>query len=92
MANWNMVMEMPVQNPTTCTFGGVNLQTLYVTSAEIMMKSADRLAGTVFELGWMRRARPSIGSDLDEVHLRYQVQTGEALGGKRWTDCAERSL
>jgi sugar lactone lactonase YvrE len=58
MANWNRVIEMPVQNPTTCAFGGVNLRTLYVTSAEIMMKSADRLAGTVFELGVAAQGTP----------------------------------
>ena len=46
----NRVIEVPVQNPTTCTFGGANLQTLFVTSAEIMTEPADRLAGSVFQL------------------------------------------
>lgn len=52
------VVEMPVQNPTTCTFGGVNLQTLYVTSAEIFTDPADRLAGSVFELNLDARGTP----------------------------------
>jgi sugar lactone lactonase YvrE len=46
------VIELPVQNPTCCCFGGENLDTLYVTSAAQKL-SADELrsqplAGSVF--------------------------------------------
>lgn len=40
------VVSLPTSNPTTCTFGGPELKTLYITSA----RSADRLAGSVFAI------------------------------------------
>ena len=42
------MIEMPVTNITTCTFGGPDLTTLYVTTAaaEIM----ERLAGSLFAI------------------------------------------
>jgi sugar lactone lactonase YvrE len=40
------VVAVPVLNPTTCTFGGPGLRTLYVTSA----RSADQLSGSVFAM------------------------------------------
>lgn len=40
------VVPLPTLNPTTCTFGGHKLGTLYITSA----RSADRLSGSVFAL------------------------------------------
>lgn len=40
------VVLLPTLNPTTCTFGGPKLSTLYITSA----RSADRLSGSVFAL------------------------------------------
>ena len=39
-------VDMPVLNPTTCTFGGPGLKTLYITSA----RSADQLSGSVFAM------------------------------------------
>jgi sugar lactone lactonase YvrE len=44
------VIEMPTLNPTTCTFGGENLQKLFVTSASILAEPKDRLAGSLFEV------------------------------------------
>lgn len=44
------VVEMPVQNITTCTFGGPDLKTLYVTTAQIESPAGDRLAGGLFAL------------------------------------------
>ena len=38
------IVAVPTLNPTTCTFGGPDLRTLYITSA----RSADRLSGSVF--------------------------------------------
>ena len=40
------IVTLPTLNPTTCTFGGPNLGTLYITSA----RSADQLSGSVFSM------------------------------------------
>lgn len=42
------VIEMPVSNPTTCTFGGPDLRTLYITSA--VGGAGERLAGSLFAM------------------------------------------
>lgn len=42
------VVEMPVQNITTCTFGGADLKTLYITTAKAEAPASDRLAGGLF--------------------------------------------
>jgi sugar lactone lactonase YvrE len=46
------VIELPVQNPTCCCFGGEGLDTLYITSASQNLQDADlakqALAGSVF--------------------------------------------
>lgn len=44
----NFVLEMPVQNPTTCIFGGAHQSTLYITSASQGAPPSDRLAGCLF--------------------------------------------
>ncbi|MGH9511426.1 MAG: SMP-30/gluconolactonase/LRE family protein [Terriglobales bacterium] len=44
------VVEMPVKNVTTCTFGGKDRKTLYVTSAASQAPSSDRLAGGLYSL------------------------------------------
>ena len=44
------VLEIPVQNITTCTFGGPDLRTLYVTTAKIEAPARDRLAGGLFAI------------------------------------------
>jgi sugar lactone lactonase YvrE len=41
------IIEMPVTNITTCTFGGPQLRTLYITTAR---KENERLAGSLFAL------------------------------------------
>jgi len=43
------VIEMPVKNVTTCTFGGLDLKTLYVTTASFEAP-AHRFAGGLFEI------------------------------------------
>ena len=43
-------MDMPVQNITTCTFGGADRKTLYVTTAKIEAPPCDRLAGGLFAI------------------------------------------
>ncbi|WP_246028599.1 SMP-30/gluconolactonase/LRE family protein [Maritalea mobilis] len=44
------LIEMPISNVTTCTFGGADLQTLYITSASILCPPGQRLAGSLFSL------------------------------------------
>jgi sugar lactone lactonase YvrE len=44
------VVEMPVKNITTCTFGGTDRKTLYVTTARIEAPERDRLAGGLYAI------------------------------------------
>lgn len=44
------VIEMPVQNITTCAFGGLDLKTLFVSTASIVSPRGNRLAGSLFSL------------------------------------------
>jgi sugar lactone lactonase YvrE len=44
------VVEMPVRNPTTCTFGGKDLKTLYVTSASSEASPDDHFAGGLYAI------------------------------------------
>lgn len=44
------IIEMPVKNITTCTFGGPDLKTLYITTAKIEAPPEDRLAGSLFAI------------------------------------------
>ena len=44
------MVQMPVKNITTCTFGGADLKTLYVTTAKIEAPAGDRLAGGLFAI------------------------------------------
>jgi sugar lactone lactonase YvrE len=44
------IVEMPVKNITTCTFGGDDLTTLYVTTARAEAPPSDRLAGSLFAI------------------------------------------
>lgn len=44
------VIEMPCSNITTCEFGGENLETLYITTAAMMVPQYQRFAGSLFGL------------------------------------------
>lgn len=44
------IVDMPVTNITTCTFGGPDLKTLFVTTASVMAPASERLAGSLFAL------------------------------------------
>ncbi|KVS66252.1 SMP-30/gluconolactonase/LRE family protein [Burkholderia cepacia] len=44
------VIEMPVTNVTTATFGGPDLRTLYITSAFALKKQGERLAGSLWAI------------------------------------------
>jgi len=48
--NIDRVIEMPVRDVTTCTFGDVDRKTLYVTTAAGDAPSGDRLAGSLYAL------------------------------------------
>lgn len=44
------VIEMPVRKITTCTFGGADLKTLFVTTASVDAAPGERLAGGLFAI------------------------------------------
>jgi sugar lactone lactonase YvrE len=44
------VVEMPVKNITTCTFGGSDLKTLYITTAATEPPNVERLAGGLYSI------------------------------------------
>ena len=44
------VIEMPVRKITTCTFGGADLTTLFVTTASVDAAPGERLAGGLFAI------------------------------------------
>jgi sugar lactone lactonase YvrE len=44
------IIEMPVENPTTCIFGGRNHSTLFITSAALDATPSDRLGGCLFSI------------------------------------------
>ena len=52
------VVEMPVNNITTCTFGGSELKTLYVTTAAAQAAPGERLAGGLFTVECEVRGQP----------------------------------
>jgi len=51
------IIEMPTKNITNCTFGGKDLDTLYVTTAASADKG-DRLAGSLFSMNTTVRGLP----------------------------------
>ena len=51
------VIEFPTPRPTSCTFGGENLETLYVTSSALGT-TGDRLAGGLFAMEPGVRGQP----------------------------------
>ena len=58
------VVNMPVQNITTCTFGGPQLKTLFVTTASIVSPPGNRLAGSLFAL---QVGVPGLGENLYHI-------------------------
>jgi sugar lactone lactonase YvrE len=52
------VLEMPTRNITNCTFGGENLDVLYVTTAAAKSAPGDRLAGSLFSVTTKVRGLP----------------------------------
>jgi sugar lactone lactonase YvrE len=46
----DQVVEMPVRNITTCTFGGADLTTLFVTTASAEAPRGERLSGNLFSI------------------------------------------
>ena len=52
------VIDMPADNITTCTFGGADLTTLYITTAAADRAPEDRLAGSLFAIETGVRGMP----------------------------------
>jgi len=52
------IVEMPTPNVTTCTFGGEDLRTLYITTAAAGAKPGDRFAGGLFTLAIEVQGQP----------------------------------
>ncbi len=52
------VVEMPTRNITNCTFGGKDLDILYVTTAASPGDKGDRLAGSLFAVKTKVRGLP----------------------------------
>ncbi len=52
------VIQMPVSNVTTCTFGGPDLTTLYVTSAGLGTAPAERFGGGLFTIETNIKGQP----------------------------------
>jgi sugar lactone lactonase YvrE len=48
--NVDRLIELPFSNPTTCTFGGEDLRTLYITSARVAAGPNDVGAGGLFKM------------------------------------------
>jgi sugar lactone lactonase YvrE len=44
------VIDLPVTNVTTCTFGGPDLKTAFITTASVLSPDNERLAGSLFTL------------------------------------------
>ena len=64
------VVELPVSNVTSCTFGGANLDTLYITTAakglDEVQRAAQPLAGSLFALQAGVTGVPVIEFDLSQ--------------------------
>ena len=56
--NIDRVIEIPAENVTTCTFGGSDLTTLYITTAAADGAPKDRLAGSLFAIETGIRGMP----------------------------------
>jgi sugar lactone lactonase YvrE len=52
------VVEMPVKNITTCTFGGADLRTLFVTTASSEAPRGEGLSGNLFSIQTAVRGQP----------------------------------
>ena len=52
------IIEIPAKNVTTCTFGGSDLTTLYITTAAAERVPEDRLAGSLFAIETGIRGMP----------------------------------
>ena len=54
----DQVIEMPAVNITSCTFGGADYHTVYVTSARLGAPRGDRLGGSLFAIESEVAGRP----------------------------------
>ena len=70
------VIEMPVKNITTCTFGGTDRKTLYVTTASLDAAPGDRLAGGLYAIQCDISGQPE-----NRFRIFGREQIGGRLGG-----------
>jgi sugar lactone lactonase YvrE/sugar/nucleoside kinase (ribokinase family) len=76
------IVEMPTANPTTCTFGGPGLRTLFVTSARLDTQPTDRLAGSLFAIETSTPGLPE-----NKLAVGFQLQEFRPIGlARRWID------
>ena len=52
------VIDLPVTNVTTCTFGGPDLRTAFITTASVLAPDNERFAGSLFTLESSVRGLP----------------------------------
>ena len=62
------VVEMPVQNITTCTFGGSDRKTLYVTTARSEAPAGNRLAGGLYAIPMRIAGQPENQFRIQPAH------------------------
>ena len=75
----DLVVPMPVTNPTCVCFGGPDLRTLYVTTAAKFLtpeqRVAEPLAGSLFAIDGLAQGLPEhrfgFAPDSDAKRLRY---------------------
>jgi sugar lactone lactonase YvrE len=67
------IVEMPVGNVTTCTFGGPDLKTLYITTAQGGKGPVERLAGSLYALAVDVPGLPE---------NKFRINGNEAIPGK----------
>jgi hypothetical protein len=73
------VIEFPVLNPTSCTFGGENLQTLYITSAALGAPE-HRFAGGLFAMDAGVRGLPENRFAAEPRHWAARTPENRVIG------------
>ena len=82
----DLVVEMPVQNITTCTFGGPDLRTLYVTTAKIEAPARDRLAGGLFAIQTEIAGQPE--NQFRRIRNQALIERAFPAGTSTWSQFA----
>jgi SMP-30/Gluconolactonase/LRE-like region len=86
------IIELPVRNVTSCTFGGADRTTVFITTAAADGTAGERLAGSLFALrtevpGILRIASSSTHSTpIDGLHPPTKSAKGLPCLQKPWID------